>query len=197
MIQGIDISHWNYDTLRTFDLGSYAKDNFVIIKASEGGRYKDVYMDYYTSRIFKLTNTPLFGYYHFAKASKLGSAPDEAENFLRCISSRLDDHPMLALDVEADALKRNYIDEWSLHWLTYIEAKTGIKPLIYLQQSAVKKFKLCAEYNYGLWCAKWSLIKPKSDPFPVTAIWQYGKKGGLDADRFNGSLAAWNKYVGR
>lgn len=197
MIKGVDISHWNYATVKNWNFSQYTKDKFIIMKASEGTGYKDNYVDFYTARIMKDNQDPLFGYYHFAQAKSIDSAPNEAENFLRSIGKHIYDHPMLALDVEADALKKSYIDIWSLHWLSYVEAKTGVKPLIYLQQSALKKFPQVAAHNYGLWVARWSLLKPKTDPWKIYAIWQTGSLGKIDQDKFNGDLTAWHKYTGR
>ena len=201
MLNGIDISHWNKKTINTgkIDLMSYAKNNFVIMKSSQGISYRDSCLDYFVSSIFADGNLDKhIGFYHFADAISEDSYIYEASNFIAAVTPYKAYRPVLALDVEASALQKKYIDMWSYNFLSTCEKVLGYKPMIYLQQSACKKFKQVAKGDFGLWVAKWG-AKPTAkqiEPWKVYAIWQTGSKNNIDTDIFNGTDKAWFKYAG-
>lgn len=199
MITGIDISHHNYfnSPLNKINLDN----NFVIMKATEGGTYRDNKLINYMNKIIGNIHNPMIGFYHFAKASTENSWQIESTNFLeytdRFKSNIL--HPIYALDVEADAVRKPYIDAWAANWCAVVEAATGVKPLIYISASECKKFKSVQAAGCGLWVAKWSKNKPtvkQIAPWKFYAIWQNAVKDNLDRDIFNGSRKAWFKYAG-
>ena len=203
MIEGIDISHWNWSKLikERFTFNTFAISNFIIMKATQGLRYKDDKMIRFMQEIY----TPVtrnydkhIGFYHFADAKTADSWKAEANNFISSIQSYIGYYPVLALDVEADALNKKYIDEWSAAFISYVEEKTGIKPMLYCSQSACKKFKKTCETGAGLWVAKYGKEPTKAQikPWTFYAIWQYTSKP-YDLDKFNSkSLDAWYKYGG-
>lgn len=189
-LTGIDISHWNKpDTLDA----NYKNNDFVIMKASEGKNFRD------SALIENYEKAKLYGYYigfyHFARPDLGNRAETEARHFLETIPKRED--ILLALDVEGKALSLNYIDMWAYDWMEYVEAHTGIKPLLYVSQSETKKFKQVCKTNHGLWVARY---RPKIlgygdvKPWKFAAIWQY-TNNPIDKNIFYGNEHQLQKYM--
>lgn len=194
MLKGIDISHHNKNMK---DLKAINDFDFVIMKASEGVTFQDS-----ARKQFMMALDPdrLFGFYHFARPENGNSARGEAMNFIYAISQYLDRRPLLALDVEAGALRFSDLDNWVEAWVKTVYEYTGVKPLIYCSEAECKRFKKAADFGCGLWVAKWSNNKPKKiTPFKLWAIWQYSDSGICSAVRtdmnyFNGSADQFRKY---
>lgn len=191
---GIDVSHHNKNMADMHDINVY---DFVIMKASEGKSYRDRSLPIWLAH---LNDNTLKGVYHFCRAD-LGNSPiEEAQNFLVMVEYALDGQTLIALDIEAGALRVKNIDEWALVWCEYVYNHTGIKPLIYCSESECKRFKKCAEWGCGLWVAKWGDKKPdKIKPFPFWAIWQYSSNHIVscvrcDINKFNGTREQYLKY---
>ena len=194
---GLDISHHNKNMKDLHDLNLL---NFVIMKATEGVKFKDPAMKTYLSILDPLM---LRGFYHFCRAD-LGNAPeDEAMHFINTIGKNIDGKTILALDVEAGALKVPNIDGWCSIWMQVVEMATGIKPMIYTSQAECKRFQGVHDLGCGLWVAKWSKNAPTQkqiSPWDFYAIWQYTSDNifsgvRTDADIFNGSREQWLKYA--
>ena len=195
MLHGIDISHHNFhmqnmQALRGMD--------FVIMKATEGKRFRDNKLPVYMNVLGK---DQLYGFYHFARPD-LGNDPeDEALHFVNYIRKYISDRSILALDVEAGALAVPDLDKWCATFAQVVEIETGILPLIYCSYAEVKRFKSCAALGCGLWVAKWGK-KPTTKqllPWEFWAIWQYTDKeefSGIrvDADTFNGNREQYMRY---
>ena len=76
MLKGIDISHHNFNMVNPQDLNLL---DFVIMKATEGVRFKDNKMPIYANI---LSLDKIMGFYHFARPD-LGNDPeDEALHFI-------------------------------------------------------------------------------------------------------------------
>lgn len=197
MLTGIDISHYNYHMVNYDDLN---KLDFVIMKSTEGVRFRDSTMVNYLSF---LNPFMLRGFYHFARPD-LGNAPEaEAYHFINYVKKYINGRTILALDVEAEALKVKDIDAWVCVWCQVVEMETGVKPLIYCSAAECKRFKGAADLGCGLWVAKWSDKKPTEKqikPWPFWAIWQYSSQGVFscvrtDLDYFNGTEDQFLKYA--
>lgn len=197
MLTGIDISHHNYNMK---DRGEINSLDFVIMKATEGIRFKDNKMPVYMNILDK---DMLYGFYHFARPD-LGNTPaDEAVHFLRTVTPYLSKKSLLALDVEANALNVPDIDHWCCTWAQIVEIESGILPLIYCSSAETKKFPVTAALGCGLWVAKWGK-KPTAkqlEPWDFYAIWQQSNNfifSGVrcDLDVFNGTREQWIKYCG-
>ena len=195
MLKGIDISHHNFNMKNLYDIN--LKD-FVLIKATEGKRFKDNRMPNY---MHVLRPDMLYGFYHFARPD-LGNDPeDEALHFISYIRKYISDRSLLALDVEGDALHVKDLDKWCATFAQVVDIETGILPLIYCSITETKKFKACAALGCGLWAAKWG-NKPTSkqlEPWDFWAIWQYSDNEifsgvKVDADIFNGTREQYMKY---
>lgn len=181
MLSGIDISNHQ----APMDFGDV---DFVIMKASEGKSYKDARLNQHYNNI----GNKLYGFYHYARPDTGNTPEEEADWFLSLVGHHAG-KCIFALDWEDKSL--NYRSDWALSWLRRVYAKTGVKPLIYLQSSAVMtgKYANIASEDYGLWIAHWDARQPKYKDFSVWAIWQY-TVNVVDRDYFNGDIDAWLKY---
>lgn len=195
MLNGIDISHHNFYMKNLQDLNLL---DFVIMKATEGIRFKDNKLPVYMN---VLRNDMLYGFYHFARPD-LGNDPeDEALHFVSYINKYISDRSILALDVEAGALSVKNLDAWCSTWVQVVEIETGILPMIYISTSETKKLKATAALGCGLWAAKWGK-KPTSkqlEPWDFWALWQFSNEGNfsgqrVDLDIFNGTREQYMKY---
>ena len=96
--------------------------------------------------------------------------------------------------------------EWCLQWCSYVQKKTGIKPLIYIQKSAMDAVK---KAGYGLWVAQYpDYVETGYQEHPWNEgaynclIRQYtsvgklsGYSGSLDLNKAYISAASWNKLA--
>ena len=197
MLIGIDISHHNQNMKNLDDLKTL---DFVIMKASEGVRFRDPAMKKY---IDSLTPQQLRGFYHFARPDINKDAEAEALYFVDTIKRYIDGKTILALDVEGSALKVPNLDAWCCVWAQVVEMATGVLPMIYCSVSECKRFTGVRELSCGLWAAKWGQNKPTAKqmaPWDFWAIWQYTSDNifsgvRTDADLFNGTKEQWLKYA--
>ena len=195
MLNGIDISHHNFYMKNLQDLNAL---DFVIMKATEGVRYRDNKMPTYMN---VLRPDMLYGFYHFARP-ELGNNPeDEALSFISYVKKYISNRSILALDVEAGALSVPNLDAWCAIWAQVVDVETGILPMIYISTSECEKLKATADLGCGLWAAKWG-NKPTEKqirPWKFWALWQYTNScefSGVrvDADQFNGTREQYMKY---
>ena len=195
MLNGIDISHHNFYMKNLQDLNLM---DFVIMKATEGIRFKDNKLPVYMNVLRK---DILYGFYHFARPD-LGNDPeDEALHFVSYINKYISDRSILALDVEAGALSVKNLDAWCSTWAQVVDIETGILPMIYISTSETKKLKATAALGCGLWAAKWGNkpTKKQLEPWEFWALWQFSNEGNfsgqrVDLDVFNGTREQYMKY---
>lgn len=200
-MNGIDISAWQGDA--GIDLAKVPYD-FCIVKATEGIDYKNRYFAAHCDAVLK--KKKLLGAYHYAN----GSDPQkEADHFLAYVKKYIG-KAVLVLDWEA---KNNHLFgvkdlEWCLQWCSYVQKKTGIKPLIYIQKSAMDAVK---KAGYGLWVAQYpGYVETGYQEHPWNEgkynclIRQYtsvgmlsGYSGSLDLNKAYISAASWNKLAGK
>lgn len=205
MIKGIDISNNNWDYLATHDFAPIRdSDGFIMMKATEGRTYKDRMVNMYYAilhgQIDGVEKERLYGFYHYARPENGNTAVAEASNFWQ-IAGKHKGNALFALDVEGRALSlpAAYLDNWVFDWCKWIYDMSGVKPLIYCSASATNKFKKAAEFDCGLWVAKWGKTKPsKKDlgKWNLWAIWQNSNGGGvIDTDYFNGTSEQFRLYA--
>ena len=195
MLNGIDISHHNFYLQNLQDINEM---DFVIMKATEGIRFKDNKLPVYMN---VLHDDKLYGFYHFARPD-LGNDPeDEALNFVNYIRKYITDRSILALDVEAGALKVTGLDKWCTTWMQIVEIETGILPMIYTSAAETKRFKGVCALGCGLWVAKWGKkpTQKQLEPWNFWAIWQCSSDvifsgQRIDHDLFNGNREQYMKY---
>lgn len=198
-MNGIDISAWQGD--ENIDLAKVPFD-FCIIKATEGTDYKNRYLTAHCNKV--LSRKKLLGVYHYANG---GDPQKEADIFLAYCKKYIG-KAVLVLDWEA---KNNHLFgvkdlEWCLQWCSYVQKKTGIKPLIYIQKSAMDAVK---KAGYGLWVAQYpDYVETGYQEHPWNEgaynclIRQYtsvgklsGYSGSLDLNKAYISAASWNKLA--
>lgn len=195
MLKGIDISHHNFNMQDRHDLNLF---DFVIMKATEGVRFKDPKMQVYMN---VLNDDMLYGFYHFARPD-LGNDPEaEALHFVNTIDRYISDRSILALDVEAGALNVKDLDRWCATWAQCVEVMTDVLPVIYISTSQTKKLTATAALGCGLWAAKWGNkpTKKQIEPWDFWAFWQYTSDAvfsgvRVDLDWFNGDREQYMKY---
>ena len=198
-LSGIDISHHNFTVLKAnglYKLHEQAVLGFVMMKAKEGVSFTDPRFNDYIRAIGEadiMNDFVQAGAYHYARPEN-NSATAEARHFVDLVG-RYAGHMVFALDVEGRALEVPGVDVWSYEWLREVQKMTGVKPMIYLQRSALRKFKETASGDFGLWLASWTRTKPaKTDPWPFMAMWQNNGMN-IDTDYFFGSPDQWRKYA--
>ena len=198
-MNGIDISAWQGD--KNIDLAKVPYD-FCIVKASEGTDYKNRYFTAHCDKV--LNRKKLLGVYHYANG---GNVQKEADAFL-AYAKKYIGKAVLVLDWEArnnPLFGKNDL-EWCLKWCSYVQKKTGIKPLIYIQKSAMDAVK---KAGYGLWVAQYpDYVETGYQEHPWNEgkynclIRQYtsvgklaGYAGSLDLNKAYISAASWRKLA--
>lgn len=200
-MNGIDISAWQGD--ENIDLSKVPFD-FCIVKATEGTSYKNRYFAAHCDAVLK--KKKLLGAYHYANG---GDVQKEADHFL-AYAKKYIGKAVLVLDWEAKnnpQFGKNDL-EWCLKWCNYVYQKTGIKPLIYIQKSAMNAVK---KAGYGLWVAQYPDYEqtgyqehPWNEGKYNCLIRQYtsvgklsGYSGSLDLNKAYISATSWNKLAGK
>ena len=200
-MNGIDISAWQGDG--NIDLRKVPFD-FCIVKATEGTDYKNRYFTSHCDAVLK--KKKLLSAYHYANG---GDVQKEADYFL-AYAKKYIGKAILVLDWEA---KNNPLFgvkdlEWCLQWCSYVQKKTGIKPIIYVQKSAMNAVK---KAGYGLWVAQYPDYNetgyqehPWNEGAYNCLIRQYtsvgklsGYSGSLDLNKAYIGSVSWNKLAGK
>lgn len=198
-MNGIDISAWQGD--ENIDLSKVPFD-FCIVKATEGTSYKNRYFAAHCDAVLK--KKKLLGAYHYANG---GDVQKEADYFL-AYAKKYIGKAVLVLDWEAKnnpQFGKNDL-EWCLKWCSYVYRKTGIKPLIYIQMSAMNAVK---KAGYGLWVAQYpDYVETGYQKHPWNEgaynclLRQYtsvgklsGYDGNLDLNKAYISAASWRKLA--
>ena len=200
-MNGIDISAWQGD--ENIDLSKVPFD-FCIVKATEGTSYENRYFTSHCDKVLK--KKKLLGAYHYANG---GDVQKEADYFLAYVKKYIG-KAVLVLDWEAKnnpQFGKNDL-EWCLKWCNYVYQKTGIKPLIYIQKSAMNAVK---KAGYGLWVAQYpDYVETGYQKHPWNEgaynclLRQYtsvgklsGYSGSLDLNKAYISATSWNKLTGK
>jgi GH25 family lysozyme M1 (1,4-beta-N-acetylmuramidase) len=198
-MNGIDISAWQGD--ENIDLNKVPFD-FCIVKATEGTSYKNRYFAAHCDKV--LSRKKLLGVYHYANG---GDPQKEADYFLAYCKKYIG-KAIIVLDWEAKnnpQFGKNDL-EWCLEWCSYVYRKTGIKPLIYIQKSAMNAVK---KAGYGLWVAQYpDYVETGYQKHPWNEgaynclLRQYtsvgklpGYNGSLDLNKAYISAASWRKLA--
>lgn len=191
MLKGIDVSKWQNvgDYKDSSELGH---TDFMIVKATEGATYNDPKFSQHID--YARNNNMLIGAYHYARPDNGNQPEAEARNFVNALRNRnLIGEVLMALDWEGKSI--NYNADWPLRWLREVYKLTGVKPLIYMSSSNIKKYGIIANEDFGLWVANWSKEPDsvKIAPWKIKALWQ--KRGApIDLDIFYGDIATWRLY---
>jgi GH25 family lysozyme M1 (1,4-beta-N-acetylmuramidase) len=211
---GIDVSHWQgpIDWLGVVGAGH----TFVFAKATEGASVIDP--TYPINRAGAAGTGMRLGAYHFARPAGSGdagivaSAVAQADYFLGVAAPRSGDLPPV-LDLEATgSLAPAALAAWTQAWLDQVEARTGVKAVIYgspnFWQTKLANSASFAFAGYPLWVAHWT--KDGSPLVPAGnwagrgwTFWQWSDCLSIpgvtsrctDGDRFNGPNTATGAIV--
>lgn len=200
-LKGIDISHHQ----NGIDLTNVPFD-FAIMKATEGTGFVDNCCDKFYQVAKSLGKC--LGVYHYANG---GDYKAETDFFLNNIKGYIGE-AILCLDWERQnnpLFCTGADNQWIKNWCDYVYNQTGVRPVVYIQRSALSRVEGIGDY--GLWVAQYGSNnvtgyqdEPWNEGTYMCAIRQYtsngqlpGYGGRLDLDKFYGDRTAWNKYAGR
>lgn len=200
-MNGIDVSNWQ----KGINLAAVPAD-FVIMKATQGTWYVSPDCD----RQYQQAKSAgrCLGVYHYAQG---GNVQAEADYFLKHVAGYVGE-AILCLDWEGQdnpTFNTGRDNAWVKQWCDYVYNKTGVKPIVYIQASALNRVSGIGDY--GLWVAQYAnnnqtgyQSTPWNEGAYTCAIRQYssagrlsGYNGNLDLNKFYGDRTAWNKYAGK
>lgn len=173
---GIDISHHQ----GSIDWKELLEDNhydtiidFVYCKTSEGTDYPDKQWKRNRKELKKLHVR--HGAYHYFRTS---DPKKQAEFFLKQWKPDSGDLPPM-LDVEYECMKNPHLIHAMQTWLTIVEEKSGLKPIIYTSLNLFRtKFKNVFQ-NYKFWVASYGIKPTVIDHDNRIIHWQFSTKGKL------------------
>lgn len=198
-MNGIDISNWQ----NGINLDAVPYD-FIIAKATQGKTYvsPDCARQVEQSR----ARGKLFGVYHYIDGS---GAIGEADFFIDNIENWVGEG-MLCLDWESNQNSAWGNEDYLRQVAQRVIDRTGIPPVIYVQQSRMAQVKPIADaLNCALWIAQYANMNatgyqdaPWNEGAYSCAIRQYsscgrlsGYSGNLDLNKAYMDAAAWKKYA--
>ena len=174
----------------------------VIVKATQGTGYINPICD----SLYQAAKSAgkLLGVYHYASG---GNATAEADFFLDNIQGYIGE-AMLVLDWESGENAQWGNPNWCKEFCDRVHARTGINPVVYVQNSAVDQVANLTDN--GLWIAQYADNNPMGwvdSPWNTITVnhimHQYtssgaisGWSGPLDLSLFFGDANAWQAYAG-
>mgnify|MGYP000926201413 CR=1 FL=1 len=174
----------------------------VIVKATQGTTYVNPICD----SLYQAAKSAgkLLGIYHYASG---GNATAEADFFLDNIQGYIGE-AMLVLDWEPGENAQWGNSYWCKEFCDRVYARTGINPVVYVQNSAVDQVANLTDN--GLWIAQyadnnpmgwvdspWNTITVNHIMHQYTSTGRiYGWSGNLDLSLFYGDANAWLAYAG-
>lgn len=198
-MNGIDISNWQ----NGINLDAVPYD-FIIAKATQGKTY--VSPDCARQVEQARARGKLFGVYHYIDGS---GAIGEADFFIDNIKNWVGEG-MLCLDWESNQNSAWGNENYLRQVAQRVIDRTGIPPVIYVQQSRMAQVKPIADaLNCALWIAQYANMNatgyqdaPWNEGAYSCAIRQYsscgrlsGYSGNLDLNKAYMDAAAWKKYA--
>lgn len=193
-VYGIDLSHhnhindWGDLAIYTYPNGSvceskpekefvYQPVDFIFIKATEGATHRD--KDYLNNMANAKKYHKVRGSYHFMHLTS-SSVEDQVNNFLDYVVYEKGDLPPV-LDIEvmnqAKSLGADLTRQKVLQWLSLVEEKLGIRPIIYTSANMKRDFLNTSEFaDYDFWIAYYKDEAPEDLRY---MIWQCTSKGKL------------------
>lgn len=198
-MNGIDISNWQ----NGINLDAVPYD-FIIAKATQGKTY--VSPDCARQVEQARARGKLFGVYHYIDGS---GAIGEADFFIDNIKNWIG-KGVLCLDWESQQNAAWGNEDYLRQVAQRVIDRTGIPPIIYVQQSRMAKVKPVADaLNCALWIAQYANMNatgyqdaPWNEGTYSCAIRQYsscgrlsGYSGNLDLNKAYMDVAAWKRYA--
>lgn len=202
-IHGIDISRYQPDidwtTLKAININQDTVSfQFVFIKATEGVFWEDPTFD--DNWDDALNHDVVRGAYHYFKPNS--NALLQAKNFVNSVKLKKGDLPPV-LDIE-EAGKKNKKELVSALkiYVSAIENKYGVKPIIYSNINFIENYLADDFKNYKFWVAHYYVDDLKISDDINWTFWQYHDKAhlinsasGFDVNVFNGDKNDFNKLL--
>jgi lysozyme len=202
-IHGIDISRYQPDvdwtTLKAINVD---KDTvafqFVFIKATEGIFWEDPTFDDNWDDALK--NNVARGAYHYFKPNS--NALLQAKNFISSVKLKKGDlPPVLDIEEAGKKNKKELVNALKIY-ITTIEKKYGVKPIIYSNINFIENYLADDFKNYKFWVAHYYVKDLKISDEIDWVFWQYHDKAhlinsasGYDVNVFNGNKNDFNKLL--
>ena len=197
--------------------------DFVIIKATEGTSYTNLYYQQWANQALALGKK--LGFYHFVDVNV--SAADQARYFVGRVGNYVG-RAVLVLDWEnrvsvSGSVTSNAISTgpgFAKEFLDTVHSLTGVRPLVYMIRSVTtgSDWSAVSSSGYGLWLAQyldgnvkastWGHVDNPTRKSGSYGSWsgpvmyQYTSKGrlsgygsDLDLDVFYGDGSAWDYYA--
>lgn len=197
-LQGIDVSSW-----QPSDITERVAGEFAIVKVTQGTSYVNPRAE--SQLAAAVRSGKEVGLYHYAGG---GNCENEADYFVAHAGGWVG-KAVLALDWEANQNASWGNAQWSTCFVRRVKARTGVVPMVYVQQSALWQVAGARAENAGLWVAQYASMSPtgyQNQPWRLgndaEAMRQYtssgllpGYSGYLDLDYFRGDRTAWRKYA--
>jgi lysozyme len=196
-IFGIDVSQYqgtiDWENLEAIEEQFEIK--FVVVRATAGSKKVD--------RNFKknwrnLSSTVYIqGAYHYYRPDE--NSTDQANNFIKNVKLRKGHLPPI-LDIEKmpKGQSMDKLKEGLQNWLTIVQKKFGVKPIIYTGEKYYEDFLRDDFPNYKFWIANYNPWKDKIEDNYL--MWQFTEKAQLhginelvDVNVFNGNVADLKK----
>lgn len=175
---GIDVSNWqgysNYPKIKESGI------DVVYIKASEGTRYKDPYLEYNYQNA--KANGLKVGFYHYVTATTVEQAKNQAQHFAAVISGKSPDCK-LAMDFEEfdEGLSSEQINRISEAFLQKLEELTKKEVVVYSNLNHSQRvFSPELAKKYPLWLAYYGNYNSLANVQSSWDVWdgvQYTSKG--------------------
>lgn len=199
-IHGIDVSRYqrniNWEEVKNMEVKG-VRIGFAFIKATEGRRNVDAQFRRNWLNA-DLQNIPK-GAYHFFIPGR--DPKRQAENFIEIVTLQKGDLPPV-LDVEISrGIPVNEMRKEVKIWLDQVEAKFGVKPIIYTNISFYEKYFQAGFEEYPLWIAHY--LQPNKPRINTKWLfWQHSETGRVngikalvDFNVFEGDSADFNNIL--
>ena len=200
-IHGIDVSYaqGNIDWQKVKSMeDDSVRISFAFIKATEGLLSVDPYFQRNWREAAKAGI--ICGAYHYFKPSKNGLW--QARFFLQTVKAEKGDLPLVVDVEELNRVSPEQMRKQLKDFLTYIEKKGKIKPIIYSGLSFYQNYLQGYFDEYPLWVAKYNEAEMASVGSKQWLIWQHSDKATVtginhtvDFDAFSGDSLSFRRLL--
>lgn len=181
---GIDVSHFqgkiNWEEIKANNI------SFAYTKATEGNYYVD---PKFKANWAEMTAAKMAkGAYHFYTTKEDGNT--QAMHYINTVIDIDSGDLPPVLDLEQGGLNTDIsVEEFQkevMVWLTTVEQKLGVKPIIYTNNPFANKYLLQPEFaTYKLWIAEYGVKEarvPKTWKNKGWSIWQRTESGNIEGE---------------
>ena len=174
-LKGIDVSHYQ-EAIEWDTVVAKQRLDFVFVKCTEGSTYVDSLYCQNWTELGRLGVRR--GAYHFFRA--YGCGEEQAEHFLATADLQPGDFAPV-LDIESTSgVSAEIMIEEARAWLRTVEARLGVKPIIYSNHFFYQQYLAGQLDDYPLWIARYSDDAPCLTGGKCWNIWQYSNQGCYD-----------------